>query len=270
MNTNVNLMSNLDDWARTDSNIEPSAFGCQYYISCNDSARGSLGRGTCTQMSYIGRHYGEAIEGSDFRLAIVGIDHGEKERASYVECRDGIENCYQIGGYNFNADYKGISKVASAIFGRSSRRCNEFCSSNCTKNSTGTENCVIDRIARPNIVKCVRDDINGRSTKSTWTMRTNCSKHLIDELEQLKPNLIVFFHLPYRDIFLPLLQELAFEYKPLSDIKDAHGHVIYEVPRICDTLLFLAHPAHGQLGRQWHNVVVPSLNYLREGGRIPA
>jgi hypothetical protein len=147
-------------WARENALIDPHDFDCRYYDRRNGSVVGGhLWRGKGCQMSYIGRHYGSCIAEENFRLMLVGIDHGEKGGADFDEMRGGvepikgIEDWYQNGGCKFNPDYKGLVKTAAAVFGVTGEYCQTHCTASCQRSrNPGAAQCVIDQSARPNIV----------------------------------------------------------------------------------------------------------------------
>jgi hypothetical protein len=264
------LIAELNRWARNDAQIEPSAWKCSYYGDCKASLDGFLDPGTGCQMSYIGRRYRSDTIDESFSLMLVGIDHGEKGGADYSECRQGIEDWYQIGGTKFNPDYKGVVKIASNIFGRAGQYCSGNCSKTCRK-STDPDfaQCVIDRICRANSVKCTPSNTTSRKSRATWNMKQNCAHHLLDEIRIVKPDLIVFQGVDARFVVRPEFAACGLDLKAVGGICDRHGPVIYESKALGTRLLFLYHSAYGHLDRQWKSVVVPALDYLRDQNVIP-
>ena len=73
-----NTIRQLEAWANNDALIAPDHFACPHYGGCNASINQELREGEGCCMSYVGPQYD-----SGFRLAIVGMDHGEFE-LSYV------------------------------------------------------------------------------------------------------------------------------------------------------------------------------------------
>lgn len=264
------LMAELNRWAREDARIDPHAFDCRHYDSCNSSVGGTLWRGKGCQMTYIGRHYGSGAAGEVFRLMLVGIDHGEKGGADFDECRRGIECWYQDGGKNFNPDYKGVVKTAATIFGSAGQYCRQMCTAACQKSrDPAAAQCVIDRIARANSVKCTPENTAGRTSRATWPMKLNCAHHLMRELRLLKPRLVVFHGVSARWIVLPELKSCGLDASAVGDISDRHGPVLYELPALGARLLFLYHTSRNWLAKQWEPIVVPAVQYMREKGIVP-
>ncbi len=264
------LMAELNRWARENARIDPNAFDCGHYDSCNASAGGALWRGEGCQMSYVGRHYGSDAAGEAFRLMLVGIDHGEKGGADFDGQRRGIESSYQDGGKNFNPDYKGVVKTAATIFGGAGQYCREMCTKACQKwrNPTAAQ-CVIDRIARANSVKCTPEETVNRASRAKWPMKVNCVHHLISEIRLLEPKLVVFHEAPARYFVLPALKSCSLDYDPIGDIRDAHGSVLYKSRALSTHLLFLYHSSRNNLAKQWEPIVVPVIRYMRENGIVP-
>ena len=90
-------------------------------------------------MSYVGPEYGEG-----FRLAIVGMDHGEFTSETFEERQVGIQDCYLNRQEAFNQHYAGVVKTAAAILGKSGGHCRTHCLQSC--HATKDEACVINRI----------------------------------------------------------------------------------------------------------------------------
>src|SRR5216117_222869 len=136
------LMADLSRWAREDARIDPNAFGCRFYDQCNASIGGALCRGKFCMMSYVGRHYGD--DGT-FRLAVVGMDHGDPKGGNFDQRREGIEAVYQHCRDNrLNPHYEGVVKTAMAVFGSAGNHCR--CTTSCQKLREPSAFCVIDRI----------------------------------------------------------------------------------------------------------------------------
>ncbi len=263
MVNNVAVMASLNRWAREDARICPDVSACRYYDACN--ATGILAGKHC-MMSYVGIKYGGA---GSFRLAVVGMDHGDPKMGDFEDRRSGIESWYQNGGVGFNPHYAGVVKTAAAVLGED--HCGRKCERSCQKAHDPSSPCVLDRIAQPNVVKCVPDDVGNRTSRTNDTMWANCAHHLIDELVTLRPQLIVFHGVKARR-FVPLAIDETEHgaLGPIRGIDDHHGTVLYEWPALSTHLLFLLHPSRGWLDRQWDTVAVPALNYLRAKGHIPA
>jgi hypothetical protein len=261
------LMSHLDRWAREDARIDPdpSFFNCRFYDQCNASAGGQFCSGKYSSMSYVGREFG-----TGFRLAIVGYDHGETYGHNFAQARSGIVNYYQNGGEDFNQHYKGVLETAAAVFGSEADYCGRMCKRSCQKSRDPQSSCIIDRIAQPNIVKCVPETQTNRTSLATTVMRVNCAHHLIAELKILQPQLIIFHGAESKWPTIHAIEESRDILNAIEDMKDGKGHhVIYEWLTLHAYILFLHHPTRGGLKRQWDTVVVPALSYLRAQGCIP-
>jgi hypothetical protein len=264
------LLAKLNRWAREDARIDPHAFGCSYYDCCNASVGGTLWRGEGCQMSYVGRRYGLDASSEQFRLMLVGIDHGEKGSADFEDWRRSIESCYQDGGKNFNADYRGVVKTAAIIFGGTAQYCQEMCTMACQRSrDPAAAQCVLDRIARANSVKCTPENQVNRTSRATWPMKVNCAHHLMSEIRLLKPGLVVFHGAPARFFVIPELKSCDLDVSAVGDISDRHGPVLYESRALGAHLLFLYHPSHNHLAKQWEAIVIPAVRYMRENGIVP-
>jgi hypothetical protein len=80
-----------------DAKIDPHAFCCPLYEGdegCNRSIGGTLGNGKFATMSFIGRAYASA----EFRLVMVGMDHGEAFGDDFTERREGIVGSTSVSG----------------------------------------------------------------------------------------------------------------------------------------------------------------------------
>ena len=141
------IMTQLEAWASNDALIAPDRFACPHYGACNASVNQELreGKGCC--MSYVGPQYGKW-----FRLAVVGMDHGDFELATFEERQRGILDYYIKGRNKFNPHYAGVVKTTAAVLGKSGAYCQNSCTESCE--ATNNEDCVINRIAQPNLVKC--------------------------------------------------------------------------------------------------------------------
>src|SRR2546425_897579 len=98
------LMTQLEQWA-AEAQIAPDDFKCPYFEDCNASINGELQGGAGCCMSYVGPRYGD-----DFRLAIVGMDHGEFYGGTHKERQEGIQNHYVHDRKDFNPHYAGVVK----------------------------------------------------------------------------------------------------------------------------------------------------------------
>jgi uracil-DNA glycosylase len=98
-------------------------------------------------------------------------------------------------------------------------------------------------------------------------MRHNCAHHLIEELKLLRPNLVVFHGVNAREAVRAAIAPHVL--RPIKEIKDTRGPVIYEWQDLSAHLLFLNHPSYNNLEKQWEPVVVPALDYLRARRLIP-
>lgn len=269
------LMASLVSWARDDARIYPPVFDCRYYGECNASAGGALPAGDTCMMSYVGRRYGSSVPGEEFRLVLVGIDHGEKVGGTFEDRRNQVEDHHQNGCASyFRSHYKGVVRTAAAIFGRTGDYCRQQCTKVCQKSHDpeAAPHCVIDRIVQPNLVKCVRGDIKGAGTKSTGTMMANCAHHLASELKRLRPGLVVFHGTSSKESTVRAFVACALDMEAVEGVlADQHGpSVLYKSEVLGAYVLFLHHPSYGWLGKQWKPVVEPALSYLRSRGLIPA
>lgn len=271
MTSNDALMADLNRWAREQARIDPPAFQCRYYKNCNASIGGTLPGGAGCMMSYVGSKYGSDAVGEEFRLVIVGIDHGDSIGGNFDKRRTGIEGNYQDGGKNFNQHYKGVVKTAAAVFGESGNYCRQNCTKACQKPcEPELTQCVIDRIAQPNLVKCTPPNLDNRTSKATWQMKVNCAHHLTDELKLLRPKLVVFHGVEARQVMIHELKECSLDAREDGSISDKRGSVLYYSKTLAARILFLYHPSRGWLNRQWETVVVPALKDLRLRNLIPA
>lgn len=267
------LMADLKSWARKDAQIEPDVFDCPCYKNCDASAGGgdTLGSGKTCMMSYIGEQFASNVPGEKFRLVLVGIDHGEPEGATFEQRRKGIEDWYQKGGNNFNPHYRGVVKTAAAVFGSTGDCCRRMCTTSCHKSrDRAPSQCVIDRFAQPNCVKCTPIDTVNRTSRATWPMMINCAHHLINELRLLRPRLVVFHGVRARwALIRPEVKSYGLNMNPVGGINDRYGSVLYEWQALGAHILFLYHPSRRWLDKQWDAVVVPALDYLRVRNLIP-
>lgn len=255
------VMAQLEKWAIEDARIAPDHFACLHYKACNVSVGEELqgGEGCC--MSYVGPKYGEG-----FRLAIVGMDHGYFDSATFEGRRDGIQDCYVNKQKKFNQHYAGVVKTAAAILGKSGDHCREHCLQSC--HATKPETCVIDRISQPNLVKCTPHTQNDRTSRSSWVMKGNCARHLLAELRILRPNVTVFHGIESRSIMRLEFERAGVDLFAIEECADTSGPALYRSAELGAHFLFLYHPSHGWLARQW-KLVEKWIGYLRERGLVP-
>ena len=219
-------------------------------------------------LSYVGPVFG--ITGPrPIRLAIVGMDHGDNDCGSYSDRTDSIIGCYLDRGERFNPHYRGVVRTAAAFLGQIGAQCAEDCWINgrCRKSERPeVEDCVLERIAQPNIVKCV-PQISSRTSLSTPTMGRNCTNHLLAEWDIYKPNICIFHGVKSKWQFLAAAREMGFSAEALP-VPTATPDTAYNFPSIPAKLFFFQHPSRNGLNRQWSADVEPCLKYLRREGEI--
>jgi hypothetical protein len=91
----------------------------------------------------------------------------------------------------------------------------------------------------------------------------------MSEIRLLKPKLIVFHESHARFFVLPELKSCGLDVTAVGDISDRHGPVLYKLPALGAHLLFLYHTSRGLLAKQWEQIVVPAVQYMRENGIVP-
>jgi hypothetical protein len=271
MTINHDLLKGLTTWARQ-RKILPREFECPNYAKCNGSrgSRPPLDRGNTCLMSYVGREYGEPVSGKAFRLAIVGLDHGKTENVGgFTERQRGIEDYYYSRQKKFNPHYAGVIRTAAAVLGQRGKHCLKNCWRNghCAGDGRpNRERCILRSFAQPNLVKCV--SAPDMTSMATAIMYGHCSKHLVHELDVLRPNLVVFHGAPARWAF-PNAVEKEGRKRP-EPVKGAPPRISWVVgDGFQYYALFLNHPARGGLQRQWETVVEGALKWLRSKGAIP-
>jgi hypothetical protein len=263
--SNDRLMANLDDWARENARIDPAVFDCHFYKKCNASMDDKLDpHGKNCMMSYVGREFGCD---EPFRLVIVGMDNGSLGGGNFEYRRASLERWLKSGNNNFNPHYRGLVKTAAAVFGVAGEHCRKKCTKRCQKMLQPSSPCVITKIVQPNLVKCKPVDTVNHKSRATRQMRHNCAHHLIEELKLLRPNLVVFHGVNAREAVRAAIAPHVL--RPIKEIKDTRGPVIYEWQDLSAHLLFLNHPSYNNLEKQWEPVVVPALDYLRARRLIP-
>ncbi len=282
--SNAELLKKLDQWA-LERKISPKSFDCANYQDCNGSLQKKglhLKSGyTCT-MSYVGREYGEAelVTNKPFRMVIVGIDPGanyeEEELWGFIESQKGIEKWFYGSETKFNQQYRGVIRTASAILGAAGKHCLDHCypESRCLGDGRPNgERCVLRSFAQPNLVKCAPAENENREVKSTPVMFKNCPLHLLSEIEVLKPDLLVFHGVNAEWAFPNAIEKRGYGHLAIEG-SPKHGafQIVHEVtaPGIgwrC-FVLYLMHPSHGGLNRQWPDVE-RALELLRSNRAIP-
>jgi hypothetical protein len=280
MTTASTLISELERWAR-DRQVLPQEFKCPHYDCCQESrlcrSYPLLDGGKTCQMSYVGREYGSAVSGKAFRLVIVGMDHadsnsGETNGKDFVECQSAIEDCYYGSDTNkFNPHYAGVIRTAAAILGQTGQYCMENCwkKRKCAGDKRPSDTrCVLRSFAQSNLVKCV--NAPNRNCLATPEMYRRCSGHLVQELEVLKPDVVVFHGVDARYYFATAVQDAGQKLERCPEgPADQHGPVIWELAAKSQCfVLFLLHPSRGWLDRQW-SVVEQALEWLRLRRVIP-
>jgi hypothetical protein len=284
--SNAEMLGQFDQWAR-DRKISPKSFACPHYEDCDRSLRVKglhLDRGNTCQMSYVGREYGELelMANKPFRLVIAGIDAGanyeERNLESFSECQENIETYFYGTGTHFNSHYRGVVRTAAAILGEAGKNCLDHCwpGARCEgEERPPGKQCVLRLFAQPNLVKCAPAENKDRSSKSTPVMFRNCPRHLLSELEVLKPDLIVFHGRKAEWAFPNAMDKERYEFRPLPDSpKYGVSPMVHELigpdgSWKC-SVLFLLHPSHHGLDRQWKSSVVEqALELLRRKEVIP-
>jgi hypothetical protein len=255
------IMTQLEAWASNDARINPSCFACAHYAACNASINQELEQGDGCCMSYVGPRYG-----AGFRLAVVGMDHGDFMRASFDERQRGILDCYVKGRNHFNSHYAGVVKTAAAVFGKRGYHCQTPCTKSC--DAANNENCVIKQISQPNLVKCAPRTQSNRTSRASWIMKVNCARHLATELQILRPNLVVFHGIQSRWILKPEFERAGINLEAIEACADSSGPVLYRSAQLGSYMLFLYHPSRGWLDRQWSQVQ-SWISFLRERALVP-
>jgi hypothetical protein len=264
---NDTLLRDLEEWA-TRKAIHPEYFACPHYAKCSRS-HGNLLAGDSVSMSYIGPRYGEPITSPDVRLVCIGIDHGGGERgagaADFQERRRVILTFQK--GIKLNPHYYGVVKTTAAIFGRHTECMTCAHQKQCQLSKRPGTLCALELVAQPNLVKCANaPDMTSRSTS---VMKTNCSNYLLEELELLRPTLVVFHGAKLRVPFGAALRAAGWR-EPAHSGETTPAMCEITGPSLTFDALYLNHPARGNLDWQWASVVEPALTVLRRKGKIPA
>lgn len=257
------LLQTLQEWAQQRL-ILPHGFDCRHYSECSRS-HGNLQAGESVCMAYVGPRYWKPVEDLEVRLAIVGIDHGYGAWG-YRDRRSLILRGYQKERHPFNPHYRGVVKTAAAVFGRHTECAECAKTSRCQHQQRSNTLCVLEMFAQPNLVKCANaSDMRSRSTP---VMKTNCSRLLAEELEILRPTLLVFHDSKAEGFFKPALTARGWRHERVAE--DRTG-VLHEIagPAFRTTVAYLPHPARGHLDRKWASMVEPALASLRAARKIP-
>jgi hypothetical protein len=254
--------------------ILPQEFACPRYDDCQRSRRIKtlplLNRGNTCSMTYIGRGYGNLVADKSFRLVIIGMDHGySTEPEDFLRRQSVIEEPGK-----FNPHYRGVIKTAAALFGSAGQHCFDKCVEKCERvaaEQLQAQCCVLRSIAQPNLVKCASGQ--GMDCRATTEMFRNCPQHLVEELRELKPDIIVFHGADAKWAFPLAVQSANGKLVPVVEgpIDTDSFPVIYELTleNIHCPVLYLPHPSHGHLGRKWESLMVPALQILRSRSLIP-
>jgi hypothetical protein len=96
-----------------------ACFCCPFYEGDQPVNRGTLGNGTFATMSFVGRAYASA----NFRLVIVGMDHGEAFGDDFTQRREGIEHNFHVLDDRLGQHYHGIVQTAVAVLGKGGEHC---------------------------------------------------------------------------------------------------------------------------------------------------
>lgn len=250
--------------------ILPEVFSCPLYAACYSSTHGMMDGGDSCSMSFVGPDY----ETMRAKVACIGIDHRDNVSSNYLERTNGILNHYQANGCKFNPHYQGVVRTAAAFLGGFGEQCNACWPgpARCCRMATDptVQDCVLDRIVQPNSVKCVPLPLPGQenaNSRSTPTMRANCSNHLLAELRIMKPRLAVFHGADLKWPFLNALSGAGMDRVELP-IGLPQPLTAIEVPALDMLMFFFHHPARNKLAQQWPTVVEPCLEYLRHTGEI--
>ena len=267
--SNDTLMAELEKWA-AESRVDPHGFDCRFYDQCNGK-HAKLDRGNTAVMSYVGRDYGVPSAMPIPRLMIVGMDHGCPDSLTFEERREQIEGYEENTSKNFNPHYRGVVRTAAAFLGRYGAHCAAACKARCARSAAlvALDDCVLDRLAQPNLVKCVSLSVPNMNCKATGTMRTNCCNHLFAEIGLLRPDIVVVHGVSEQWHVLNHMQLHGIEHLDLGD-RTGVPKVLYNAPKLDCHFVFLWHPAHNMMERIWASRAVPTLAHLTKTGITPA
>lgn|SRR5574337_62521 len=253
----------LERWSREACIVPGPRFNCKYYHDCDASIKHQLRRGEGSCMGYIGRNYG-----NDFKLIFVGMDHGEFSPSStYSDNYDWIQEHYVSGNDHFNAHYRGVVKHGATIFGISASHCKSSCLNWCHRSNDA--DCVLNLVAQLNIVKCVPETQENKTSMATQNMKKNCMTHLIAELRILHPQMIVFHGINSREPVIHAFNQSSIDLIAIKECSYDDGRpALYRSDDLGCHVLFLYHPARGWLERQWPQFQL-WISYLRDQGLVP-
>jgi hypothetical protein len=265
---NEALMAELDAWA-AEARVDPRGFDCRFYDRCN-VAPVELDRGNTAVMSYIGREYGEPSIMPMPRLMIVGMDHGQPCHMTFEGRREQIEGYEEAPGEDFNQHYKGVVRTAAAFLGGYGAHCATACKARCSRSGgTTVDACVLDRLAQPNLVKCVSLNVPNMTCRATDMMRTNCCHHLFAEIGLLRPDIVVVHGVDEKWHVLNHMRLRGIEHQDLAD-RTGVNDVLYSAPALRCHFVFLLHPSRNWMDRTWDARALPTLAYLTNTGILQA
>ena len=267
--SNKSLISDIKAWA-VSAGVAPRSFDCKFYDQCNGQ-NVMLDRGNTAVMSYLGREYGEPSVPAMPRLVIVGMDHGCHASLTFDERREQIEEYESDTAGNFNPHYAGVVRTAAAFLGRHGTHCADACRARCARSRgpVAVDVCVLDRLAQPNLVKCVSSTVPNATCKATRVMRTNCCNHLVAELGLLRPDIVVVHGIKEQCRVLKHMEIHGIEHFDLGE-RIGISKVLYNAPGLGCHFVFLWHPSRNMMDRIWALRAVPTITYLTELGIIPA
>ena len=246
-------------------NIIPTTFACTFFNQCNASTNGNMDGGSGCSMSFFGSKYVNVHP----KIACIGIDHRDHVSNDYHQRTSGIIDHYQIQGNYFNQHYQGVARTAVSFLGQQGAACNACLQQKkCRKAANPTTpDCVLDRIVQPNLVKCVRADVDNATSRATLPMMRNCAHHLLAELRLIRPRLAIFHGARLKPPFLRALttEGLHWSNLPIPQIPQGVAIDILEMGTLA---LFFHHPSRNCLANQWPGVVAPCLDYLQQTGEI--
>jgi len=99
-------------------------------------------------------------------------------------------------------------------------------------------------------------------------MRVNCARWLLEELELLKPTIIVFHDRHAQWVLKQAYESQGWTQTPFPGDTTGLLHEVAKGPLRAD-VLYLHHPSRGWMDRQWEGAVEPALALLRTTERIP-
>jgi hypothetical protein len=256
----------LDEWARLRGINDPDNFTCCFLELCK---RHRLVDGKQCCNSYVAPGYSATPD--DFRIAVVGMEHGSKAFETHESRRELILRAYCIADReqsSFNGHYEGVVRIAAAIFGESAKDCASGCTTICQR----YKSCVINRIAQPNLVRCTPIDQTDSTSRSSSEMKHNCSLHLLEELKILRVQLVIFQGggKGTRKIVTDTWGKVR-RMKLTGLLRDgnaADDYILYHAQEESMHILFTYHGGRHRLAGQWPKVQ-KWIAYMREEGIIP-